>query len=76
VIRGGRDALRFIEGRMPGALNTRTQTALVVTATRMWQSVERRVDFCALTIGLIYDVTLAPRSEQRFDMRLERATLS
>jgi hypothetical protein len=73
VLRGGRGALEFIDDAdAPGVINTRTGTAVTVHATRPWQTLERRVDFYALTIGLVYDVTLAPRSEQRFDMKLKR----
>ncbi len=73
ALRGGRGALEFLDDPdAPGVINTRTGAAITAHATRPWQTLERRVDFYALTVGLIYDVTLAPRSEQRFDMKLKR----
>lgn len=72
VVKGGRDSLKFIDGGKPGVLNTRTGTAIVIQSSREWQAVEQRVDFCALTVGLTYDMALAPRSEQRFEIRLGR----
>ncbi|MBI5292631.1 MAG: hypothetical protein HY872_12220 [Chloroflexi bacterium] len=75
VVRYGRGALQFVNnaaGDAPGVQNTRTQTTLALGSTRSWQALEQRVDFCALTLGLTFDVTLGPRSEQRFELRLKR----
>jgi hypothetical protein len=72
VIRGGRAALKFVEGEASGVMNTRTGTAILVHSSRPWQALERRVDFCALTVGLTYEVALAPRSEQKFEIKLNR----
>ncbi|MBI3242042.1 MAG: hypothetical protein HYZ49_07100 [Chloroflexi bacterium] len=72
VIRGGRGALAFLDGEAPGVTNTRTGASIVLNSSRAWQSLERREDFCALTIGLTYDFTLSPRSEQKFELKLGR----
>jgi len=72
VIRGGREALAFVDGEMPGVANTRTGTTLLFNSSRAWQDLEQRQDFCALTIGLTYDLKLSPRSEQKFELKLGR----
>lgn len=77
VIRFGRGTLAFIgeangEPEPPGVLNTRTNMPVTVHSSRPWQALETREDFCALTIGLIYDVTIGPRSEQKFEIKLAR----
>jgi hypothetical protein len=72
VIRGGRGALAFLEGDAPGVVNTRTGAAITISSTRAWNALEQRTDFCALTIGLAYEVILSPRSEQKFELKLSR----
>ncbi|HLF01785.1 MAG TPA: hypothetical protein VI547_07390, partial [Anaerolineales bacterium] len=72
VIRGGRGALAFVDGETPGVVNTHTQTPITVQSNRPWQAVEKREDFCALTVGLVYEVSIGPRSEQKFEMKLVR----
>lgn len=74
VIRGGRGALAFVDDAgAPGVINTRTQTSITVQSNREWRGLEQREDFCALTLGLIYDVTIGPRSEQKFEIKLVRS---
>lgn len=77
VIRHGRQALAFAgeakgEADPPGVVNTYTHMPITVHSSRPWQALETREDFCALTLGLIFDVTLGPRSEQKFEMKLAR----
>jgi len=43
-----------------------------VQSNRQWQAVEQIENFCALTIGLVYEVTLGARSEQKFEVKLVR----
>ncbi len=74
VIRGGRNALAFVsDAETSGVINTRTQTSVTVQSSRPWQSLEQREDFCALTIGLVYDVIIGPRSEQKIEIKLARS---
>ena len=74
VIRGGRSALAFVnDAEAPGVINTRTQTSVTVQSSRPWQSLEQREDFCALTIGLVYDVIMGTRSEQKIEIKLARS---
>ncbi len=73
VIRGGRAALEFIESAdAPGVLNTRTGTPVTVQCSGKWDGLERREDFCALTLETIFNITMSPRSEQKFEMKLAR----
>ena len=72
VIRGGRGTLAFVDGETLGVVNTHTQTPITVQSNRPWQAVEKREDFCALTVGLVYEVSIGPRSEQKFEMKLVR----
>jgi hypothetical protein len=73
VIRHGRETLAFIaDPEAPGVLNTRTHTPITVHSSRPWQALETREDFCALALGLVFDVTIGPRSEQKFEMKLAR----
>jgi hypothetical protein len=72
AIRGGRDSLAFLDGESPGVVNTRTLTPIIVQSSRPWQAVEKREDFCALTVGLVYEITLSPRAEQKFEVKLVR----
>ncbi|MBM4425534.1 MAG: hypothetical protein FJ030_19515 [Chloroflexi bacterium] len=73
VIRGGRGSLAFIGGDTPGVINTRTQTSVTAQSSRAPQALEQREDFCALTIGLVYDMTIGPRSEQKLEIKLARS---
>ncbi len=78
VIRAGRGALAFCPGKgeaggeTPGVVNPRTQTSVTIQSSRAWPTMEKREDFCALTIGLACEVNLGARSEQKFEMKLVR----
>jgi Glycosyl hydrolase family 57 len=73
VIAVGRKALTFIEGEAPGVLNIQTQTSVTIQANRAPDAVEQREDFCALNVGLVYNVTLGPRSEQKIEVKLAKS---
>ena len=73
VIRRGRETLAFIDDPdAPGVINTHTHMPVTVHSSRPWQALETREDFCALTLVLVFDVTIGPRSEQKFEMKLAR----
>lgn len=77
VIRGGRGALEFIESDdAPGVLNTRTGTPVTVQCSGQWDGLVQREDFCALTLETIFNITMSPRSEQKFEMKLARGKTS
>jgi Glycosyl hydrolase family 57 len=77
VLRGGRGSLAFIESEdAPGVVNTRTGTPVTIQSSRPWQAVEHREDFYALNLGLVFDITMGPRSEQKFELKLARGKTS
>jgi hypothetical protein len=73
VITGGRKALAFMPGETLGVLNTVTQTSVTLQPSRAPDAVEQREDFCALTVGLAYDVALGARSEQKLEVKLAKS---
>lgn len=73
VIAAGRAALTFIEGEAPGVLNTHTQTSVTLHSSRAADEVEHRADFCALTLGLVYAITLGPHAEQKLELKLVKS---
>jgi hypothetical protein len=54
-------------------LNTVTQTSVTLQPSRAPDAVEQREDFCALTVGLAYDVALGARSEQKLEVKLAKS---
>jgi hypothetical protein len=73
VIATGRKSLAFVSGEVPGVINTQTQTSVTIQSSRPPDLMEQREDFCALTVGLVYDVTIGPRSEQKIELKLAKS---
>lgn len=73
VLAKGRKALDYVMGEAPGVINTQTQTAVTIQSSRTPDAIEHRDDFCALTLGYTYNITIGPRSEQKIELKFAKS---
>lgn len=68
----GRAALDFYmhDDLYPGVVNTHTQAALFLEASREWTKLERAVNFLALELRLTFELDLAPRAPTMLEIKL------
>jgi hypothetical protein len=74
VLLGGQAALQAYlhDGRHPAVVNTRTQAALVVEASRPWTAWESRSELLALDLWLTLELEVPARGEAQLELNLMR----